>query len=80
MPDKMHGRAPLKTTRVQVEKPEKSMARLIALKEITEASSYAEVLKNALRLYEAVIAETESGKQFYVKGADGNVVPYRIFL
>ena len=43
------------TTRVQMELPEKSMQRLSILKDKTEASSYAEVLKNALRLYESII-------------------------
>jgi hypothetical protein len=47
------------TTRVQMEMPPKSMERLAALKDKTEASSYAEVVKNALRLYEALIKEQE---------------------
>jgi hypothetical protein len=58
----------------------RSMARLNALKAKTEASSYAEVVKNALRLYEALIEETESGKQFLVRDQDGVVSPFRLFL
>ena len=46
----------------------------------TEASSYAEVVKNALRLYEALIEETESGKQFFVRDENGAMIPYRLFL
>jgi len=67
------------TTRVQMELPEKSMQRLAALKDKTEASSYAEVLKNALRLYESLIDEVESGKTLCVKDKEGNVSEYKIF-
>ena len=56
------------------------MERLNALKLKTEAASYAEVVKNALRLYEALIEETESGKQFLVRDRDGTLSPYRLFL
>lgn len=66
--------------RVQFDLPPRSMERLNALKLKTEASSYAEVVKNALRLYEALIEETESGKQFLVRDKDGVVSPYRLFL
>lgn len=67
------------TTRVQMELPEKSMQRLSILKDKTEASSYAEVLKNALRLYESIIDEAEAGKTIYLKDKEGNVSEYKIF-
>lgn len=67
------------TTRVQMELPEKSMQRLSDLKDKTEASSYAEVLKNALRLYESLIDEIEAGKTLFVKDKEGNVSEYKIF-
>jgi len=66
--------------RVQFDLAPRSMERLNALKTKTEASSYAEVVKNALRLYEALIEEVESGKQFLVRDKDGVVSPYRLFL
>jgi Arc/MetJ-type ribon-helix-helix transcriptional regulator len=69
-----------KTTRVQLELPENSMERLKALREKTEASSYAEVIKNSLRLYEALIKEAEGGNQVYVKGKDGGEVSYRMIF
>ena len=56
------------------------MERLNALKLKTEASSYAEVVKNALRIYEALIEETDAGKQVLVRDAAGTVSPYRFFL
>jgi len=70
---------PLKN-RVQFDLPPRSMERLNALKLKTEASSASEVVKNALRLYEALIEATESGKQFLVRDANGQVSPYRLFL
>jgi hypothetical protein len=56
------------------------MERLNALKEKTEASSYAEVVKNALKLYEGLIEEVEAGKQFLVRDEKGVVAPYKLFL
>jgi hypothetical protein len=68
-----------KTTRVQLELPETSMGRLSSLKDVTEAMSYAEVIKNALRLYEAVIEEAQKGGEFFIKRKDGTSVPYLVF-
>lgn len=69
----------VKTTRVQLELPEKSYERLNLLKEKTEASSYAEVLKNALRLYESVINQYDAGKRLYVSDKDGALIEYEVF-
>ncbi|MDR3530016.1 MAG: hypothetical protein P4L90_05610 [Rhodopila sp.] len=66
--------------RVQFDLPPRSMDRLNILKLKTEAASYAEVVKNALRLYEALIEETESGKQFFVRDESGTMSPYRLFF
>ena len=68
------------TTRVQLELPETSMQRLRTLREKTEAASYAEVIKNALRLYEALINETEEGHQVFVKDREGRETTYRVIL
>ncbi len=51
--------------------PPKSMDRLKRLREKTEASSYAEVIRDALRLYEFAINEAEAGRQIKSTGADG---------
>lgn len=69
-----------KKSRVQLDFAPRSMERLNALKAKTEAASYAEVVKNALRLYEALIEETENGKQFLVRDKEGVVAPFRLFL
>ena len=69
-----------KKNRVQLDFAPKAMERLNALKAKTEATSYAEVVKNALRLYEALIEETEIGKQFMITDEAGTVAPFRMFL
>ncbi len=68
------------TTRVQLEMPPQAMERLQGLKERTEAASYAEVIRNALRLYEALVTEAEMGREFAIKSPDGVISPYRIFV
>jgi Arc/MetJ-type ribon-helix-helix transcriptional regulator len=69
-----------KTTRVQLELPESSMERLKKLREKTEAASYAEVIKNSLRLYEALIKEAESGNEVSVKSSAGTETSYRLIF
>ncbi len=73
-------RVKVQKNRVQLDFAPRSMERLNTLKLKTEASSYAEVVKNALRLYEALIEESESGKQFLTRDKDGVVSPFRLFL
>lgn len=68
------------TTRVQLEMPPQAMERLTKLKEKTEAASYAEVIRNALRVFEALMDEHDKGAEFQLKRADGQVVSYRIFV
>lgn len=68
-----------KTTRVQIELAEKSYERLNILKEKTEAASYAEVMKNALRLYESIVAQYDAGKRLYVSDKEGKVTEYEVF-
>jgi hypothetical protein len=70
----------LRKNRVQLDFPPRAMERLNTLKAKTEASSYAEVVKNALRLYEALIEEEESGRQFLTRDKNGVVAPLRLFL
>ena len=54
------------TTRVQMDMRESGIRMLRALKEKTGASSYAEVVRNALRLYDNLVDE------------EGEIVEYRI--
>ncbi len=64
--------------RIQMDMPPKSVERLKRLQETTEAASYAEVVRNALRLYEAVIEEVEAGNEILIK-RNGHTLPYRVF-
>ncbi len=68
------------TTRVQLEMPPQAMERLQRLKEKSEAASYAEVIRNALRLFEALVDEHEKGSEFSLKRSNGEVVAYKIFV
>jgi hypothetical protein len=68
------------TTRVQLEMPPQAMVRLQKLKERTEAASYAEVIRNALRLFEALVEEHDKGADFFLRRPDGESVQYKIFL
>ena len=68
------------TVRVQMELPQPSIERLKALKAKTEAASYAEVTKNAYRLYDMLIEMQESGKSLMVKDADGELSELRVFV
>jgi len=65
--------------RVQMDMPPKSVARLRHLQEVTEASSYAEVVRNALRLYEALIEEAENGSEFLIRRENGEPIKFTIF-
>ncbi len=69
-----------KAQRVQLDFQSRSMERLNALKEKTEAASYTEVIKNALRLYEAMVEDHERGCEFLIKDSEGTISPYRVFV
>lgn len=65
--------------RVQLDLPPKAFERLVNLKVETEASTYAEVIRNALTLYAAAIEEHEAGNKFMLKQRDGTISPYPLF-
>lgn len=66
--------------RVQLDLTPRSMNLLAELKDKTEASSYAEVIRNALKLYDGLITEAEAGAEFYLKDKQGKLVPFKMFL
>jgi len=68
------------TTRVQMEMPKAAFERLAWLKEKTEAGSYAEVTKNAYRLYAKMITLEESGGGIYRRDANGEMVRMELFV
>jgi hypothetical protein len=75
-----HGEGERSTTRVQLEMPPQAMERLQRLKDKTEAASYAEVIRNALRVFEALVQEHDAGAEFSLKRPNGETVAYRIFV
>jgi hypothetical protein len=67
-------------TRVQLDLTPRAMAILTELKEKTDASTYAEVIKNAMKLYDGLITEVERGSEFLIRDKDGRVSEFRMFL
>ncbi len=57
----------------------RSLQRIIKLKEKTEANTEVEVVTNALRLYEALIEDTEGGKKFFTRDANGQIAIYQLW-
>lgn len=68
--------------RLQLVLPERSIERLEAIKEATEATSYAEVLRHSLRIYEGLLAERDEGNELVIRRKDGTeeVIPLRFFI
>jgi hypothetical protein len=62
-----------------MELSQNSFDRLNRLKEMAEASSYTEVMKDALRLYEYILQKDAEGAQFQVKSKNGVVSEIKIF-
>jgi hypothetical protein len=56
-----------------------SFDRLTRLKELSEAGSYTEVMKDALRLYEYVVEEESKGAKFLLESPDGKISQIKIF-
>jgi len=66
------------TVEVRVTFPAESFRRLEAIQAGAQ-STLTEVIKDALRLYEAVLAEDGAGSTFHIKRAGGEIEPYEIF-
>ncbi len=65
--------------RVQLDMPPKAFERLQSLKIETEASTYAEVIKNALKLYAAIIELDRGDNKLMVQRKDGSIAPLIVF-
>ena len=68
------------TTRVQMELPASAMERLKELRDKTEAASYAEVTKNAYRLYDRLVDMAINGDTLIVQSKDGQQKEIQIFV
>ena len=60
------------TTRIQLELSPEALARLQRLKQRTDATSYSEVARKALRLNAEIVAGLAAGGQFFYADANGN--------
>ncbi len=70
----------LKKSRIQLDLAPRSVDRLNKLKLKTESSSYAEVIKNSLQLYEALIEIAEDGNEFLVRDKNGKITELKMFI
>lgn len=68
------------TTRVQMDLSARSMERLRTLKDRLEATSYAEVIREALKLYEFLVLEDEKGSEFLLKQKNSKATPIKLFI
>jgi len=59
---------------------ELSMNRLKDLKEKVEPSSYADVMKEALKVYEFMLNEENNGTEFFFKRNGGEITPIKLFI
>ena len=53
--------------------PQTARDRLEQLREDTEAETLAEVIRNALSLYDTILKETRSGNQLMIQEPDGSL-------
>lgn len=65
--------------RIQMDLSEGSMERMKRIKETIEASSYSEVMREALKLYEFLINEHNDDSSFYIKKKDGESIHIKLF-
>ena len=62
-----------------MELPPPSMERLKAVRDKTEATSSAKVVKNALKLYDAMIEKSEAGNESLIKDKNRVEHHYQVF-
>ena len=66
--------------RVQMDLTEKSFERLKGLKDKTEAGSYSEVMRDALRLYEFVLSKDLEGSKFFIEETGKGLTEIKVFV
>ena len=68
------------TRRVQMDLPEKSFDRLKELKDKLEATSYSEIMKDAIRLYEYFVEMDFEGTKFFVEKKGEESKEIKLFI
>lgn len=66
--------------RVQMDLTPNAMSRLEHLKEVTEAGSYAEVVKQALSLYLKMIKTEQESSEIVIRDKHGDETRLELFL
>ena len=64
--------------RFQVVFSQKLMSMLDSLREITGAATAVEVLRNAIKVYNLIVDESQKGNKLYIKDSEGNMSEIRI--
>jgi hypothetical protein len=70
----------LRSKRLHLALPEGMQDRINTLKEVTQAESQTEVVRNALLVYSALVNEHLRGNDVLVRSPDGKEVTYKVFL
>ncbi|WP_054948719.1 hypothetical protein [Numidum massiliense] len=65
--------------KLQIEFSDKSMGELERLKAGTDATSYAQVLRTAVRIYSWCMEHQQQNRKIYAKDANGQVI-YELLL
>ena len=66
--------------RLNLVMPEHTADRINKLRGKTDAMSKADVVKDALRLYEVIVDDVLNGKEILSRDKEGNLTTYRIFV
>jgi hypothetical protein len=66
--------------RVQMDLSERAFERLKTLKDKVEATSYTEVMKDALRLYDYMLSKDLEGAKFYIEEDGRPKAEIKIFV
>jgi len=70
----------LQTGRMTLDFPPAAAERLAKLKEDTESATYAEVIRDALRLYAGLVEDVRNGAQIVIREKDGSEYVVRLFV
>lgn len=72
-------KATTETKHLQIDVGQRTFDRLQRLKEVTESARYADVITDALRIYDAVVTDVLNGYQVIARKGD-DVVRYKVLI
>jgi len=68
------------TKKMSFNLPDQSVERLEKMKTAAELSSYTDVIRQSLRLYEWMADQSKMGNTFFIKNKDGSDHPVNPFM